>query len=97
MLANVRIRYLALLSVDSNAASVENLSLTQRSVYMMLTEFGTIIAMECEQNSAERVTIRSLLTEGKFINAIKRYREETGADLRSAKEHVENIQKDLGL
>jgi ribosomal protein L7/L12 len=97
MLTETRLEHLALKAVTHDAVVPTQLTITQRSMFEMLKEFGRIVNREAEDASSSRVTIRSLLTDGMFINAIKRYREETGADLRTAKEAVETIQKDLGL
>lgn len=41
--------------------------------------------------------IGALLTEGRRIQAIKRYREATGCDLLQAKEAIESIEQKLGI
>jgi ribosomal protein L7/L12 len=40
---------------------------------------------------------QSLLSSGNKIEAIKRYREQTGAGLAEAKHHVEEMERGLGL
>ncbi|WP_432057636.1 hypothetical protein [Streptomyces sp. bgisy022] len=72
--------------IQSRIARTERrLARVERKLDLMLDHFGL------QQELPRRDEITALLREGKKIQAVKVYREATGADLREAKEAVDRL------
>jgi ribosomal protein L7/L12 len=83
-------------------ASLVEMNVTQHTIYNMFVEFGLEIARKADQEQANTIErpkatfedIRAYLRAGQKINAIKLFRELTGACLKDAKDQVDLIKLD---
>ena len=68
--------------------------LAEAKAYVEALERGeTVSRPDVQDIEAE---LRQMIREGETIAAIKRYREAAGVGLREAKEHIDDLERDMG-